>query len=80
MALGRGIHLKLVDAKRFEANALATIISTLGCAAPTAHIVAQNVAAGGHKTTVKPSVNLAKLRNDCATLGVIVIEIPPRRV
>lgn len=80
MAGGKGLHLKVVDRSKFVEDGLAAIFVMHGCSVPLAYATAKTVATvGERKTTVKPSLNLAHLRNDCSVYGVIVIEIPPRR-
>lgn len=80
MAVGKGLHLKLADRGRFAQAPLADIFTSHGASSIAAQALASKIATdGGCKTTVRPSINLAHLRNDCAPLGVIIIEIPPRR-
>lgn len=78
---GRGLHIKIANRQVFAEDLLAGIFVAHGCAPTIARAVANAVATGGeHRTTVTQSVNMSHLRNGCGTIGVIVLEIPPRRV
>lgn len=81
MSGGRGLHIKLVNREIFAEDLLAGICVAHGCHPNIARKVANAVAtAGEHKTTITQGVNMSQLRGGCGMIGVIVVEIPPRRV
>lgn len=77
---GKGIHFKIADRSIFDEGLFAGICVAHGCAPPVARVLAKSVATTGeHKTTVVQRINMAHLRSGCGMIGVLAIEIAPRR-
>ena len=80
MAIGRGLHFRIMNRELFAEDLFAGVCVAHGCAPLSARKIANTVATEGEaKTTITQSVNMAHLRNGASVLGVLVVEIAPRR-
>jgi L-arabinose isomerase len=80
MSIGKGLHFKIVNREEFAEDLFAGVCVAFGCSPPMNRAVANAVATGGeHKTTVTQSINISHLRGACSMIGIMVMEISPRR-